>query len=459
MKVTIITLGSRGDVQPFIALARALDAGGHEATVATQSPFESLVTGQGARFAPLGVRPDAIARFDEFSRLQHETGRRAHKILKHANQWILELLDDQLAGGEAACRGADVLVEGTMAMLTPHLAELFDLPFARAYLRPETRTSAYRRPDLVYPESRFAWRRRGSYSLPMIAVWSTVRRRVNEWRIEKGLRPWGIGNPTQHHHYAHRFPVLLGYSELVAPRPPDYPPWHHLTGFWTVDAAATYDAPAAVAAFLEAGPPPVTIGFGSIPVLDPSAMWQCVLEALDRTGQRGVVLTGWGGLDRRRVRTEPADDRRTPPGGAVAQDDVLVVDAVPHDWIYPRSRAVVHHGGAGAAAAAFRAGTPMVVVPFLWDQAFWADRAHRLGVGPAGIPQAELTTDRLVDAINAATTPLQRAQAERLGARLRREDGPDAAIRILEEAVAGGRAACFAPGRRRRPPEGTESVI
>jgi len=438
MKVTIITLGSRGDVQPFIALAKGLDAAGHEATVASQAPFEQMVTEQGVRFARLGDRPDAIEKFDEFSRLQYDAGRRAYKILKHANQWIIDLLEDQMAGGDEACRDADLLVEGTMGMMTAHLAERHDLPFARAYLRPETRTGQYRRPDLVYPESRFAWRRRGSYSLVMMSVWTVIRSRVNEWRAANGLDSWGLANPTQFHHYTHRFPVVLGYSEQVAPRASDYPDWHQVTGFWALDAAASYEPPTELTAFLDGGEPPLTIGFGSIPVLDPSAMWDTVLDALERTGKRAVVLTGWGGLDRRDDGSfVDGHDRRRD------RDDVLALEAVPHDWLYPRSLAAIHHGGAGAAAASLRAGVPTVIVPFLWDQLFWGQRAHALGVGPAPIMQAELTVDRLVDAINASATNTIRSRAAELGRALQAEDGLGRAVEILERTVDEGRAACL----------------
>jgi sterol 3beta-glucosyltransferase len=296
----------------------------------------------------------------------------------------------------------------------------------------------YRRPDLVYPESRFAWRRRGSYSLVMMSVWAVIRSRVNEWRAAHDLESWGLANPTQFHHYTHRFPVVLGYSDLVAPREDDYPAWHHVTGFWPLDGASTYSAPAELQAFLDAGDAPLTIGFGSIPVLDPSAMWDTVLDALDRTGQRAVVLTGWGGLDRRDDGSfvEGHDRRRD-------RDNVLALEAVPHDWLYPQSLAAIHHGGAGAAAASFRAGVPSVIVPFLWDQLFWGQRAHALGVGPSPIMQAELTVDRLVDAIHASTTTTIRTRATELGETLRAEDGLARAVELLEETVTRGRSECL----------------
>lgn len=209
MKVTILTLGSRGDVQPYVALAKGIVAAGHDVTIAAEPPYEAMVTNNGIDYVSLGRRGDCIESFDRFSRLQHEAGKRAYRIIKEANSWIMDLLEDQIEGCEEAADGADILIEGTMGMITSHLAEHLDVPFVRAYLRPETRTRYYRRPDLVYPrDSRIGARNRFSYSLPMIAVWGTVRKRVNEWREDRGLPafpPPGAGrnplnNPTQWFH-------------------------------------------------------------------------------------------------------------------------------------------------------------------------------------------------------------------------------------------------------------------
>ena len=232
MKVGILTLGSRGDVQPYVALALGLMAAGHDVTIGAEPPYEGLVTDHEIPYVSLGARPDTVESFERFARLQHETGRRAYRIIRDANSWILDRLADQMSSCEQVAEGADVLVEGTMSMITPHLAEHRQIPFVRAYPRPETRTSAYRRPDLVYPnDSRIPARNRGSYTLPWIAVWGTVRKPVNGWRVERGLPPFGsanlLDNPTRLSHYKQHFPVLNGYSEHVAPREDDYPDWHH----------------------------------------------------------------------------------------------------------------------------------------------------------------------------------------------------------------------------------------
>ena len=443
MKVGIVTLGSRGDVQPYVALARGLMAAGHEVTIGAEPPYEDLVTRHSIPYVALGDRADTVESFERFARLQHETGRRAYKIIREANSWILDLLTDQMSSCEQVAEGADVLVEGTMSMITPHVAERYGQPFVRAYLRPETRTRAYRRPDLVYPDdSRFGARNRGSYTLPWIAVWGTVRKPVNDWRSERGLAPFGstnlLDNPTRHHHYRHRFPVLNGYSEKVAPREDDYPAWHHHTGFWELDQAAGYEPPADLAAWLDGGPPPICIGFGSIPVLDPDRLWPAILGAVDQTQQRAIVLTGWGGLDRR-VDGEGAvgRDRRRP------SDDVFITEAVPHDWLYPRCSMAIHHGGAGATAASMTAGVPTVIIPFLWDQLFWGRRAHALGVGPLPIEQPALTAEALADAIRAAGTGEVVRRAAALGDELRAEAGVARAIDLLEQTATAGRRACL----------------
>src|SRR5262249_12527262 len=154
-------------------------------------------------------------------------------------------------------------------------------------------------------DSRFGVRNRFSYSLPALAVWNTVRKPVNGWRTERGLPRFPangasrspLSNPTQHHHYDNRFPVVNGYSDLVAPRQVDYPDWHHNCGFWSLDGVTGYEPPPELVDFLAAGPPPVCIGFGSIPVLDPNEMWPTIAQAVKLARQRAVVLTGWGGLE------------------------------------------------------------------------------------------------------------------------------------------------------------------
>jgi sterol 3beta-glucosyltransferase len=205
----------------------------------------------------------------------------------------------------------------------------------------------------------------------------------------------------------------------VVPPPPDWPAWLHVTGYWFLDAEPGWQPPAALVDFLQSGPPPVYIGFGSMAGRDPEQRAEIALKALERSGRRGILLEGWGGL-------QPGD----------LPDSVLAVDAVPHDWLFPQMAAVVHHGGAGTTAAGLRAGTPTVVVPFFGDQPFWGRRVAELGAGPAAIPQKQLTVERLAAAIRAATSDeSMRTHAHQLSQRIRNEDGIAHAVELFHAQV------------------------
>jgi UDP:flavonoid glycosyltransferase YjiC (YdhE family) len=194
----------------------------------------------------------------------------------------------------------------------------------------------------------------------------------------------------------------------------------HLTGYWVLDADG-YEPPAALRTFLEAGPPPVLVSFGSLVTRDAARLTRAVLGALAQTGQRGLLVRGWGALE----------DRALP-------DSILAVESVPFEWLFPRVAALVHHGGVGTTAAGFRAGVPAVIVPFTADQPFWGWQIHRLGVGPEPIPPGELTAERLAPAIaRLVGDAAMRGRAARLGERLQREDGAACAVEILARYLGG----------------------
>lgn len=193
--------------------------------------------------------------------------------------------------------------------------------------------------------------------------------------------------------------------------------WIQVTGYWFLDRPAGWQPTAELVDFIEAGPPPVYVGFGSMNNREAEVMARTVVDALAMAKQRAVIATGWGSL-----------------GDAALPETVFKVDAVPHDWLFPRMAAVVHHGGAGTTAEGLRAGVPSVIVPFIVDQPFWGARIRALGVGPDPIPLRRLTAGRLAQAIrSAATDPGMRQRARHLGAALRAEDGLACAVKLLRE--------------------------
>jgi UDP:flavonoid glycosyltransferase YjiC (YdhE family) len=214
--------------------------------------------------------------------------------------------------------------------------------------------------------------------------------------------------------------LLYGYSEAVAPPPPDWGSWQVVTGYWFLDRSTEWTPPPELAAFLESGPAPVCIGFGSM-TFDRDELVGIVSRALTLSGQRGVLLTGWGGL-------------RLP----ALSPNLICVEWAPLPWLFARMAAVVHHGGAGTTADGLRAGAPTVVVPFFYDQFFWARRVHALGAGPRPIPRKELNATRLAEAIRTAVTdPDMRRRAQAVGRRIQAEDGVARAVAAFEHHFSG----------------------
>jgi UDP:flavonoid glycosyltransferase YjiC (YdhE family) len=250
--------------------------------------------------------------------------------------------------------------------------------------------------------------------------WQHMRSAVNGARREVLDLPAFplLGPPPS---FINGIPALFGFSTAVVPKPPDWGEHHHVTGYWFLDHAPDWQPPPDLVDFLESGPAPVCVGFGSMRHPAAEEATDLVLLALERTGQRGVLLTGWGGLTRVR-----------------SSERVFAVESVPHDWLFPRVAAVVHHGGAGTTAAACRAGIPSVIIPFMADQPFWGRRLHDLGVAPAPIPLDQLSAERLADALDVVLTDADlAARATALGERIRSEDSVGRAVEILQEHFVG----------------------
>jgi sterol 3beta-glucosyltransferase len=259
-----------------------------------------------------------------------------------------------------------------------------------------------------------------TYTLILPLMTAPYNRMVNTWRQEAlELPPRGAlaseltrdGKPV---------PVLYAFSPHVVPVPPDWPATTVVTGYWFLDRPATWQPPRALVDFLEAGPPPVYVGFGSMTAADPAALTRLVIEALRQAGLRGVLAAGWGGLQ----------------SGALP-GHVFALEAAPHDWLFPRMAAVVHHGGAGTTAAGLRAGRPTIICPFFGDQAFWGERVFALGAGPRPMAQKSLTAERLADALRQAVgEPGYGQRAEALGQRLQAERGVERAVELVSQGSA-----------------------
>jgi UDP:flavonoid glycosyltransferase YjiC (YdhE family) len=244
-------------------------------------------------------------------------------------------------------------------------------------------------------------------------IWQWYRPFIRAFRQRLGLPAY---KAVDFYRKLRSTPMLSAYSPDIIPHPADWPKCLHITGYFFPELQSDWQPSPKLKSFLEAGDPPVYIGFGSMASRSPEQLAKLTLEALAKSGQRGILLTGWGGLQPEFV-----------------PDTVFVVDSVPHAWLFPRTAAVVHHGGAGTTAEGLRAGVPSIIVPFILDQPFWGARIKALGLGPDPIPQKELTADRLAKAIQMAVKDSQMKQrASSYGANIRAENGVGNAVKIVK---------------------------
>lgn len=417
-RLTIIALGSRGDVQPFVALGLGLQAAGYTVKIAAAADYADLVTCYGLAFHSLVGQISALMDpelVEQFLARARNPLLAARNFMRQANPIIDQLMRDCLA----ACQDADGLIVSTLGMYCGlHLAEKLTITCIVAHLHPFPPFSGDqhlffpRLPRGVPLRSSYNWL---THALGEHGFWQALRRPLNRSRQElldlRPLSPLALARRLG----GYRPPTLYGYSAIAAP-PADGQTHPQITGYWFLDRAPCWQPPAELAAFLSSGPAPVYIGFGSMMLgRDADRVTALIADALASAGQRGIVYRGWGELGRTRL----------PP-------TMLAVDSIPHDWLFPQVRAVVHHGGAGVTSQALRAGVPAIVVPFLGDQHFWAERLVALGAGPAPIPRAQLSSARLAQAItNAIHSSSMREQAARVGQRLRAEPGVARAVALI----------------------------
>ena len=415
MRIAIIAPGSRGDVQPYIALGKGLKKAGNFVRLQTHENFEELVNFHELEFSPAKGNVQDVVQSQEMREVL-ATGN-FFAIQSQMSKQGARLAVDWARDGLIACQGMDVILAGMGGLaLGIALAEKLKIPLLQAYVVPFTPTKAF--PSVLLPKSLASLGssfNRLSHYLTRQFVWQPTRLGDKLARELLGLPPapfWGPYNAD----LLHRYPILYGFSPSVIPKPSDWDNNIHVTGYWFLDSGTDWTPNPALVEFLESGTPPVYIGFGSMSNRNPEETANLCLKALAQTQQRAIMLSGWGGLRQDNL-----------------PNTVFAIDSIPHSWLFPRMAAVVHHGGAGTTAAGLMAGVPSIVIPFFGDQFFWGERVAELGVGPKPIPRKKLTVEQLAQAIQqAVTNQSMRQNASVLGAKIQAEDGIASAIAVLQ---------------------------
>ncbi len=413
MNITVLATGSRGDVQPFIALAYGLAQAGHEVRLVSNVQYAAWAARYGLSFGP--VDWDAQQTLRDSPPPSHIEWRDLPGQIRRANQNTRQIFARAQADSWAHCQDAECLVYSLISPWGQSIAERLGIPALPGFLHPLTPTRQF--PAQLILRNLGGALNYLSHLLGEQALWLTVRGAINDFRRQNlGLPAYPFNETLLGRLRRERTPILYSLSPSLIPRPPDWPEHVHMAGAWFLPSPPDWLPPPDLAEFLQAGSPAVYIGFGSMVLPGAESLAVLVQLALRQAGLRGVLARGWGGLR---------------PGSP--EPDIYVLDEIPHDWLFPRLAGVVHHGGAGTTQAGARAGVPGLVIPHTQDQPFWGKCLFDLGVGVAPLPEKQLTVERLAESLKTLSTdPDLHRRAALLGEQMRAERGLESTIEVIE---------------------------
>jgi len=410
----VLTYGTRGDVQPFVALGAGLQHLGYNVRIAAPEDFGDLITGHSLDFAPLPGDPGILAK-----QLVEYAGLNPIRMVKAVSEFVLPLAAQALVAARAACNDASAIIHSfLMTEAGNTIADELGIPSLSGQFFPIFSTTGDF-PSMTFPNLPLGKiYRRATHELTTSIfrysgrfLYAFLRRRHNE--LSK-LSAWPFSRNIRH-----KTPILYAFSPNVIQPPKDWPSSSIVTGYWSLDPPKSWRPPDQIADFLAGEPSPIYIGLGSIPPRQMVRFREVFAQAIQSTNQRAILST---------------KDKNSYNFDSSAQ--VLFVDNIPHSWLFPRMKAIVHHGGAGTTGAGLSAGVPNIVIPFTADQAFWGSRVHQLGAGPAPIHNKQLTAERLINAINTTISNQGiRVRAKRLGELIRQEDGIGKAVEIISKHI------------------------
>jgi len=409
MKFIVATYGTEGDARPFAALCRGLMDAGYEARLLADAGTLGSAHALGVPTTALSgdirgtLSADrAIAGVVAKGGGFNDTARALAKIAnENAESWLRTIIE--------AGEGCDaILVAGLAAFVGFSAAEYLGVKSIGSGMIPITPTAAFPSPFLP-PKWVPRLLNRVSHGFVNDMLWKAFRDKTNAARAMFKLPPrkavW-TGRP-----------MVYGISPYLLPAPADWPANAHLCGQWLAESSA-WSPPPALKSFLDAGEAPIYIGFGSMTGFDKARLLDTMIEAM--TGRRALFYPGWSGIDPKAL-----------------PDNFLVIGDTPHDWLFPRTAAVIHHGGSGTSHSAARAGVPSIVIPFAGDQFFWAERLRLAGVAPAAVHGRQPKVEAFVNALDFAADAQVRNQARVVRETMRAENGVVDAVAALERIVAG----------------------
>ncbi len=413
MQITIVTIGSQGDVQPFIALGNRLVQRGHKVKIATLKHFREYVLTKGFEYAPIAGDAKLVIKY-----LIGEDVK-PHQYFKGLNTLIDPIKEQFLKDIWNACEGSDAVIYSVLGSVAYHAAEKMNIPCFRTFFCPLDPTGEF--PTMTAPLLPFGEQYNKLTYYVGDLLWNNfTRKQLNSWRVDMGLQRIKPFTFPYRELKGKKVNTLYAFSPNIVSKPSGWEEYHHITGYWFLDEDKNWQPDDDLLEFLNRGRKPIYIGFGSMVGGSFKSALEIVLESLKKTEQRAILSSGWGELT-----------------NADLPDYVYKVGFIPHNWLFERVSAVIHHGGAGTTAAGLRAGVPTIVIPFGGDQPFWGKRIYELGVGPKPIPRMKLNGDNLGEAISKVVNDLDMIKkAAEIGKAIKDEDGVGKAVEVIERQLA-----------------------
>ncbi|XP_027365172.1 sterol 3-beta-glucosyltransferase UGT80B1-like [Abrus precatorius] len=411
LQIVILVVGTRGDVQPFLAIAKRLQEYGHHVRLATHANFKTFVKAAGVDFYPLGGDPRVLAEYMARNKGLIPSGPAEISIQRKQLKVIIDSLLPACTAPDLETGvpfRAQAIIANPPAYGHVHIAEALGVPLHIFFTMPWTPTYEFSHPLARVPQSAGYWL---SYIIVDLLIWWGMRGIINGFRKTK-LKLAPIAYFSMYRGSISHLPTGYMWSPHVVPKPNDWGPLVDVVGYCFLSLASKYEPREDFVQWIKKGPPPLYFGFGSMPLEDPKRTTDVILEALKATEQRGIIDRGWGNL------------------GNLAEvcDNVFFLEECPHDWLFPQCSAVVHHGGAGTTATGLKAGCPTTIVPFFGDQFFWGDRIYEKELGPAPIPISQLNVENLSNAIRFMLQPEVKSRAMEIAKLIENEDGVAAAV-------------------------------
>lgn len=410
MKIAIFSYGSRGDFEPFLALAVGLQKANHTVILAAPYRFADFAARYQVPFAPLPGDPE------EVSKMINDAGGNVFLAVKSIRDFVFSVTAEVSRASFAAAEGADLLVHSFLFTTGMH-------SWAREHALPDISVQIFPvfAPTSAFPNVAFAQVPPGPISY--LTHWLTDQ--IMWFGGNSGYKPAQPAHPEISYpsklywpfsdsRERLRTPLLFAYSPSVLPRPVEWGADVHVPGYFFLDDDS-FQPPEALSHFLQAGPPPICVTFGSMINRQAKQIQEIIIEALHIRNERAVFLAGWGN-----------------PQDGISSEQLLYLDDVPHGWLFPHCKASIHHGGAGTTAASLRAGIPTLILPHAVDQPFWGRRIQILGIGPAPIPVKSLTLSRLLAAMDELEKPAILLKAQAMSRKIQSENGLEVAIRLIE---------------------------